>query len=407
MLVPTLLQGAFLFALGACVGSFVNVIAWRWPRRQGIVSPPSRCGTCGRDLQWWENVPILSWCLLRGRCRTCGVQLGAGHLAVELGCAALFAVTFAMLFCGPWSSQPSADASWWIRLGPWQAAPAFASVLVLWGCLLAVALIDAETGYVPLPLTGVATAVGLLGMTLQGLMPVGASGPLAEGWPSGAVAPAWCSAGVGGLAGLVSAGLMLRAGLLPRTFEAADPDDDHWTPSRSRREVLKEVPFLAIASLGMVVGHGLATSGQVSAEGPIWLARILGTLGFGREAMGLGDVHLQAAVGAAFGWKVAVMAFFVAVFIAILWTILSVFLRRFATFFKREIPFGPHLAAAAILFVVARGPVVEAINGFARGVEWSVARLSGGEPVGAAPREDGGKSDRLPPAQLAEPRDRR
>lgn len=378
MLLPTLLQGAFLFALGACVGSFVNVIAWRWPRRQGIVSPPSRCGTCGRGLQWWENVPILSWCLLRGRCRTCGVRLGAGHLAVELGCAALFAVTFVMLFCGPWSSQPSADASWWIRLGPWQAAPAFASVLVLWGCLLAVALIDAETGYVPLPLTSVATAVGLLGMTLQGLMPVGASGPLAEGWPAGAVEPAWCSAGVGGLAGLVAAGLMLRAGLLPSTFEAADPDDDRWTPTRSRREVLKEVPFLAVPALGMVLGHGLVTSGQVSAEGPIWLAvgasglgllvaggsiwvtRVLGTLAFGREAMGLGDVHLMAAAGSVLGWRDSAVVFLLAPFMALTWVAVGGGLSRWRGSSTRELPYGPHLAMACVAVLLGRPWVIPA-----------------------------------------------
>jgi prepilin signal peptidase PulO-like enzyme (type II secretory pathway) len=117
--------------------------------------------------------------------------------------------------------------------------------------------------------------------------------------------------------------------------------------------------------------------------------------------MGLGDVHLQAAVGAARGWKVALLAFFVAVFIALLWALASVVFRRFSKFFRKEIPFGPHLAAAAILFIVARGPVVSVIDGFYGGVVRLLQRAPG---VGEAIDEKPGRSL---PAQLAQPRDQR
>ena len=187
ILVPTLLQAAFFCALGACVGSFVNVIAWRWPRGQDIVHPPSRCGTCGRSLQWWENVPVFSWIALRGRCRTCGVQIGAVHVVIELAAGVLFAATVLLLFAGPFTMRGSPDASWWIRLGGWGAAPALFAVLWLWSSLLAASLIDAETGYIPLGITSLAIAVGLVSMTAQSFVPLAVSENLIGGWPSGHV----------------------------------------------------------------------------------------------------------------------------------------------------------------------------------------------------------------------------
>jgi hypothetical protein len=113
-------------------------------------------------------------------------------------------------------------------------------------------------------------------------------------------------------------------------------------------------------------------------------------------------------VGAAFGWKVAVLAFFVAVFIAIAWAIVSALLGRFTTFFKREMPFGPHLAVAAILFVVARPVVVGGIDLFSRSIETVVSAVG---LVPEAPGDGGAEGAenprRMPPAQLAQPSDRR
>lgn len=377
MLVPTLLQAIFMFALGACVGSFVNVVAWRWPRRQGIVTPPSRCTTCGRSLRWWENVPLVSWVALRGRCRTCGVRLGAGHVLVEAGAGALFAGTFILLFCGPWREPASPDANWWIRLGPWGAMPALVAVLTLWGGLLAVGLIDADTGYVPLPLTGLVTGVGLVAMLIQAIAFRGASGALAAGWPCGAPPPAWCAAGVGGLLGVAAAAVALQLGLLWRTFDASDDSRD-WTASRSRREVLKEVPFLMLPLIGMVLGHRFATTGALAAEGPIWLSlgasglgllvaagsiwitRILGTLAFGREAMGLGDVHIMAAAGVVLGWRDAALVYLAAPFLALVWVALSGGLARWRGGQAREMPYGPHLAMACVVVHLGRPWVVPA-----------------------------------------------
>ena len=62
---------AFSFGLGATIASFLNVVIWRVPRGESIVSPPSHCPKCSSPIRWWQNVPIVSWILLRGRCANC------------------------------------------------------------------------------------------------------------------------------------------------------------------------------------------------------------------------------------------------------------------------------------------------------------------------------------------------
>jgi leader peptidase (prepilin peptidase)/N-methyltransferase len=69
---------------GLVVGSFLNVCIYRLPRRQSIVWPASRCTACSRPLAWFENVPVASWLILRGRCRTCGSRISVVYPVVEL-----------------------------------------------------------------------------------------------------------------------------------------------------------------------------------------------------------------------------------------------------------------------------------------------------------------------------------
>ena len=77
-------------ALGACIGSFLNVVLWRVPRGESIVHPPSHCTSCGAELGPIELVPVVSWVALRGRCRHCGVHISARYPLVELAVAVLF-----------------------------------------------------------------------------------------------------------------------------------------------------------------------------------------------------------------------------------------------------------------------------------------------------------------------------
>ncbi len=75
---------ALAAAVGLALGSFLNVVISRVPRGESILKPPSHCMKCRRRLAWWENIPIASYILLMGRCRTCGAPIGWRYLAVEL-----------------------------------------------------------------------------------------------------------------------------------------------------------------------------------------------------------------------------------------------------------------------------------------------------------------------------------
>jgi len=82
--------------LGAILGSFLNVVIWRLPRGESIASPGSRCPSCERPIAPYDNVPVLSWLLLRGRCRHCGASISPRYPAVELLTAASFAAVVAV-----------------------------------------------------------------------------------------------------------------------------------------------------------------------------------------------------------------------------------------------------------------------------------------------------------------------
>ncbi len=88
---PVGLQVAFAGVLGLLVGSFLNVVIHRLPRDESIVTPRSRCPSCRRPIRPWENVPVLSWLWLRGRCRGCGTRIGWRYPAVELLTGLVFA----------------------------------------------------------------------------------------------------------------------------------------------------------------------------------------------------------------------------------------------------------------------------------------------------------------------------
>lgn len=113
--------------LGLAVGSFLNVVIYRVPRKESVVKPRSRCPGCGTEVAARDNVPVVSWLLLRGRCRTCGEPISARYPLVELLTAGLFAVTAG-------------------RLGVDAALPAF---LVVVAGLVAVSAVDLERFIVP------------------------------------------------------------------------------------------------------------------------------------------------------------------------------------------------------------------------------------------------------------------
>lgn len=89
--VPIPLAAALIGLLGLVVGSFLNVCIYRMPRGESVVWPGSRCGACGRTLAWYENVPVASWLMLRGRCRTCASAISITYPVVEAVTGVLFA----------------------------------------------------------------------------------------------------------------------------------------------------------------------------------------------------------------------------------------------------------------------------------------------------------------------------
>ncbi|ROS30691.1 A24 family peptidase [Cellulomonas sp. PhB150] len=82
---------ALVGLLGLAVGSFLNVVVWRVPRGESVVSPPSACPRCGHEIRPRDNVPVLSWLILRGRCRDCGEPISARYPLVEAATGLLFA----------------------------------------------------------------------------------------------------------------------------------------------------------------------------------------------------------------------------------------------------------------------------------------------------------------------------
>jgi leader peptidase (prepilin peptidase)/N-methyltransferase len=141
--VPVIALALFCGLIGLLIGSFLNVVIWRVPRGESVVSPPSACPSCGHEIRPRDNVPVLSWLLLKGRCRDCGHPISARYPLVELACGVLFAVMA-------------------VRFGAHAVLPAY---LYLAAVGLALAMIDIDTKRLPdvLTLPSWAVAAVLLG----------------------------------------------------------------------------------------------------------------------------------------------------------------------------------------------------------------------------------------------------
>lgn len=141
--------------LGACVGSFVNVVAWRLPREESVVLPPSHCPHCGSRLRWFENVPLLGWLLLRGRCAHCSAPIAIRYPLVELLCAGLWV---AALLARPSAMGPEPQP--WLLVGAgW--------LLLSW--LIPLVLIDLDRLWLPEPLCRNGLLLGLAVTAVIGL----------------------------------------------------------------------------------------------------------------------------------------------------------------------------------------------------------------------------------------------
>lgn len=129
---------AFAALAGLAFGSFLNVCITRWPQGESIVTPRSHCRHCGRTLAWWENVPVVSWLALRGRCRTCKTWIGWRYPVVELAVGALWGYAAWTTFTVQLVSF--ADPAAWVYV--------LSRMLFYW-MLVALAVLDAEHLWLP------------------------------------------------------------------------------------------------------------------------------------------------------------------------------------------------------------------------------------------------------------------
>jgi leader peptidase (prepilin peptidase)/N-methyltransferase len=212
-----------LGAFGACVGSFLNVVIYRLPRRDpergGLsVAKPSRsfCPSCRRTIPWAENVPIVSWVVLGGRCRGCKAEISVRYLFVEVLTAFLFAWWTSL-----WLRRAGDSPMEWVVLGVG---------LLLTAVCVAVTFIDLEWREIPDEITLPGVALGLL---------LSAAAPVLqrESWVFGKLAHAlgWeahLAAGASSLAGALVGGLTLllvaiagKAVFKPKDAETGEPTD--------------------------------------------------------------------------------------------------------------------------------------------------------------------------------------
>ena len=256
---PTL--AVFVFLASACLGSFFNVCIWRMPRGESIAWPGSHCPDCNHPLGALDNIPLLSWLFLRGRCRYCHKPITPRYFVVEL----LTAVVFSGLF---WVHGPG------VRLAVYVA---FAGVLIVGS------FIDFEHYILPDSLT--------LGALVGGLA-------LSAAWPA-------------------LHGAMTR------------------------------VDGLVAAAGGAALGGGI-----------LFLTGVIGKLALKKDAMGLGDVKLLAVIGAILGWQAVLFVILVSSLTGTL-TGLALMAAGKRTLAGR-IPYGPHLALAAVVWMFVGPAMVHA-----------------------------------------------
>ena len=205
----------FLFAFGGCVGSFLNVVIYRMPRGMSIAWPGSHCPGCGVAIKWYDNIPILSWLVLRAKCRSCGTRISARYVLIELLTAVLVAGLYVCLFLlGMREGIDDFTRQW----------PLYLSWAVLICGLIACSAVDLELFIVPLPVMWFCAAVGILA---AGMFPSAFAGRASENgdrivalMPT--VSPPVAAATLAACVGLVIAKVLLHYGFLQESFVDAD-----------------------------------------------------------------------------------------------------------------------------------------------------------------------------------------
>lgn len=326
------------------VGSFLNVLVARLPYEKSVLWPGSRCFSCLRPIRPLDNLPIIGYLRLRGRCRFCGAAFSARYLWVEVGTGLAFLGLFLWDVVFNVHGLPGAKYE---PVGGSTAPPAvglaaFAYHAVLVSCLIAAAVIDAGHRIIPpvIPFTG--ALVGIAGGALMPWpwphLPDAAAGPAAAAVAAGLAPGApW---NLPEVQGQVPVGVQLWPlwGPLPG-----------WLPAGGWK-------------LGLANSLLGALAGSLAVRAMKWAFET----GSGREALGLGDADLLFMAGAFVGWQPVVVSLFAGAFAALFVFVLPgavVALARGRPV-SAELPFGPGLAVGVVATWAAwpwLGPNVQAV----------------------------------------------
>ncbi len=376
MAAPDWILPVFIFAFGCCIGSFLNVVVYRLPRDKSLVTPPSACPACGRGIMFYDNIPLVSWLVLGAKCRYCKAPISPRYFIIELLTGAVFVGLYFVYFhFGLRSGMESfSGGGWFIYL----------LHISLLACLIVASAIDLELWVIPMSICWFATAIGLVGSAVGGyiidpklirgyyLLPTTSDMVFKEATVA--------SLALGSTIGLGISELLAATGIIKRSYEAASADAENPTDKQEnqeqhfnhRLEICREILFLlpiivcALAALEisktnlsisgwwvnfsqkpLVAGLLGSAWGYFVGCGIVWATRILGTLGFGKEAMGLGDVHLMGAAGAVVGPIPVIVAFFIAPFFGLAWAGIQSLSKKI-----RQIPYGPFLSMGVFAVMI-------------------------------------------------------
>jgi leader peptidase (prepilin peptidase)/N-methyltransferase len=375
------LQGiwlVFIFVFGCCVGSFLNVVIYRLPRDKPITTPPSACPACGKNIRFYDNIPLVSWLVLGRKCRYCKAPISPRYFVIELLTGLVFIGLFILYF--HFGLRRGLDT---FLSGGWFV---YLLHIILLSALIAASAIDLERWVIPLSICWFVTAAGLIGSALGvyviDIAKIG--GYLLLPSASASIS----SLAAGAAIGLAVSLVFLATGLIKRSYEAddasADQNEPRATPAPSgvegnhgprinhRIEICREVIFLLpiitcsaaayeitreipsirswwvnFSQVPVIAGFLGSLCGYFVGCGIVWATRIFGTLGFGKEAMGLGDVHLMGAAGAVIGPVFVVVAFFVAPFFGLAWAASQMFFKKI-----RQIPYSPFLSLGILTVMI-------------------------------------------------------
>lgn len=342
LVIPAWFWILLTFVMGAIVGSFLNVCIHRMPRGHSIVSPRSHCYGCGKTIAWYDNIPLLSFLLLKGKCRDCKASYSIRYWLVEL--------LTALLFVAAWKSFPTPQA--------------LAITIFICGLIVAT-FIDFEHYIIPDEITLGGIVVGFL---LSGLIPalqhesLHTFGAL---WSAVGIATGWISLWIvvelgKRLFGIKKTSLshpseiiLTARGL--RLGEEIEP----WEEIFSRESDIFSFQAVSVRFGNKSWDTALIRVNwkEIDVQGEIFpleamtgeLRGITDTLFIPREAMGFGDVKFLAAIGAFLGPKAIFFIIFLSSLSGSLVGLLTIAIG------KREwglkLPYGPYLAFAALFWV--------------------------------------------------------